>query len=175
MQSHVPRGGPLRRNVAIIVAGIAFALEPCAANAETAYLSDYKYVDGATAHAEMVCATADLCGTITLAGGDLITIYAETANGCASPTLHVVHRRGTQLLLSYLLTPKSSTEHRQATSGERGGTYGCHGAAAYVPFDRGHIRMAVFPLPTGGQLFVRFAAGFSLERTNATPAIIRAL
>jgi hypothetical protein len=175
MQSHILPGGSLRRTVATLAAVAAFVLADRAANAETTYSSDYKYVDGATAHAEMVCATADLCGTIALGGGDLISIYAETANGCASPTLHVVHRRGTQLLLSYLLTPKNATEHRQASGGERPAAYGCHGAAAYVPFDRGRIRMAVFPLAAGGQLFVRFAAGFTFERTNAAPAIIKAL
>jgi hypothetical protein len=175
MPSHVPRSGSLRRTVAVLVAAIAFSLAGSAAYAETTYSLDYKYDDGATAHAETVCATADVCGTISLTGGDLITIYAETANGCASPTLHVVRRRGTQLLLSYVLTPKGVTEHRQATGGERAAAYGCHGAAAYAAFDRGRIRMAVFPLAAGGQLFVRFAAGFSFERTNAAPAIIRAL
>ena len=175
MHAHFPSKGLLRRLVAALIACVAVAsTDRSIAHADTQYLSDYKYIDGATAHAEMVCATADLCGTIALRNGDLITIYAETAKGCAQPTLHIVHRRGTQLLLSYLLTPKNATEHRQAAAGERAEAYGCRGAAAYVPFDRGRIRMAVFPLATGGQLFVRFAAGSSFERTNATPAIIKA-
>ncbi len=175
MYAHSPRKGLLRRLVATLITCVAIALiDGSAAKADTSYSSDYKYIDGATAHAEVVCATADVCGTIALRNGDLITVYAETANGCAPPTLHIVHRRGTQLLLSYLLTPKNSSEHRQAAAGERAAAYGCRGATAYVPFDRGRIRMAVFPLASGGQLFVRFAAGASFERTNATPAIIKA-
>lgn len=174
MYADFPPQGPLRRFVATLITCVALASTVRAASADTSYSSDYKYIDGATAHAEMVCATADLCGTIALRNGDLITIYGETANGCAQPTLHIVHRRGTQLLLSYLLTPKNATEHRQASPGERAAAYGCRGATAYVPFDRGRIRMAVFPLSSGGQFFVRFAAGSSFERTNATPAIIKA-
>ncbi len=139
------------------------------------YSSDYKYYDGATAHAEPVCATADLCGTIALRSGDTITIYGQTAAGCGAPTLHIYRRRGSQLLLNYELTPATTTAHRQTSASENARETGCRGATAYLAFDRGRIRMAIFPLASGGQFFVRFAAGASAERTNAAPAFVKAL
>ena len=145
------------------------------ARAETTYSSDYKYYDGATAHAEAVCATADLCGTIALRSGDVVTIYAETTAGCGAPTLHIYRRRGAQNVLNYQLTPALTSAHRQSSENSSATPSGCRGATAYVSFDRGRIRMAIFPLASGGQLFVRFAAGVSAERTNAAPAFTKAL
>lgn len=142
-------------------------------SADTTYSSDYRYVDGTSAHAETVCATADLCGTIALRGGDVIYIFAESMSGCSPPTLHVVRRRGAQLLLSYQVVPTVAAAHRQASASERSAAYGCRGATAYVAFDKGRIRLAVVPLATGDQAFVRFAAGVSQERTNAAPAFIK--
>lgn len=153
------------------VVGTLLASERAAA--DTTYLSDYRYVDGTSAHAETVCATADLCGTIALRGGDTIYIFAESLRGCAPPTLHVVRRRGVQNLLAFQVVPKVATERRQASTSERAASYGCRGATAYVTFDKGRIRVAVVPLATGDQAFVRFAAGVSQERTNATPALVK--
>ncbi len=140
------------------------------------YASDYRYSDGAVAHAETVCATTDLCGAIVLRGGDVISIYSEQARGCELPTLHITRRRGTALVFSYEMALNDLDGHRQAAStAVTSASYGCRAGAAYVDFDKGRVRMAVFPLATGNQFFVRFAAGYSQERTSATPAIIRAL
>jgi hypothetical protein len=135
------------------------------------YSSDYRYYHGAVAHAETVCAAADLCATISLRGGDVLTIYAESPKGCEQPTLRVIRRRSGQLLFSYELIPRSAGAHRQASSGASASSTACPGSIGFVDFDKGTVRMGVFPLG-GGQLFVRFAAGTSLENTSAVPANI---
>ncbi len=168
------KGRLIRLTAAIVATLCASTAVTSATRADTAYLSDYRYLDGTTAHAETVCATADLCGTISLRGGDVISVYAETASGCELPTLHIVARRGGALLLSYQMTLSALEGHRQASPSERPTSYGCRTKGARVNFDKGRVRMAVFPLATGNQLFVRFAAGLSQEHTNSTPAIIRA-
>lgn len=103
----------------------AFVTLPAAAAAQSAPSPDQTmtFSDGATARTFGHCGDMDLCGTITYANGDVLSIYSEGAAAGQPYTIHCVRTRGAQTIFEYSRLTDTAWRHVSQLTLDRGRVY----------------------------------------------------
>ena len=124
-----------------------------------------RFADGSTAQAQAECGIGDLCGSITFANGDVMSIYNVGVERCAPFQLHVIRKSGDTVVMDNILTTAQRGGGTTYSSNDSGGytTVNSHKHCARFKnssftFDQGLIKMSVF-LAKDGDVFVQFTNG----------------
>jgi len=81
------------------------------------------FSDGATARSFGHCGDMDLCGTITYANGDVLSIYSEGAAAGQPYTIHCVRARGSQTIFEFSRLTDTAWRHTSQLTLDRGHVY----------------------------------------------------